>query len=54
MKKGEAKEIRFTLTANDLRFYNDRLQYIYEPGEFKLYIGGNSSDVKETGFEILK
>ena len=54
LKKGEAKEIRFTLTANDLRFYNDRLQYIYEPGEFKLYIGGNSSDVKETGFEILK
>ena len=54
LKKGEAKEIRFTLTANDLRFYNDRLQYIYEPGEFRLYIGGNSSDVKETGFEILK
>ena len=54
LKKGEAKKIRFTLTANDLRFYNDRLQYIYEPGEFRLYIGGNSSDVKETGFEILK
>lgn len=54
LKKGEAKKIRFTLTANDLRFYNDHLQYIYEPGEFRLYIGGNSSDVKEIAFEILK
>lgn len=54
LKKGEAKEVHFTLTTDDLRFYNDRLQYIYEPGEFRLYIGGNSSDVKETTFELKK
>jgi beta-glucosidase len=53
-KKGEAKEVRFILTADDLRFYNDRLQFIYEPGEFRLYIGGNSSDVQETTFELKK
>ncbi|HRF19078.1 MAG TPA: glycoside hydrolase family 3 C-terminal domain-containing protein, partial [Chitinophagaceae bacterium] len=50
LKKGEAKEVRFMLTADDLRFYNDRLQFIYGPGEFKLYIGGSSNDVKETTF----
>jgi beta-glucosidase len=54
LKKGESREVRFTLTTNDLRFYNDRLEYIYEPGEFRLYIGGNSSDVKEAFFELLK
>lgn len=54
LKKGEAKEVRFILTADDLRFYNDRLQFIYEPGEFRLYIGGNSSDVQETTFELKK
>lgn len=54
LKKGEAKEVRFLLTADDLRFYNDRLQFIYEPGEFKLYIGGSSNDVKETTFELKK
>lgn len=54
LKKGEAKEVRFMLTADDLRFYNDRLQFIYEPGEFKLYIGGSSNDVKETTFELKK
>lgn len=54
LKKGKAKEVRFLLTADDLRFYNDRLQFIYEPGEFKLYIGGSSNDVKETTFELKK
>lgn len=54
LKKGEAKEIRFTVGADDLRFYNDKLQYIYEPGEFKLFIGGSSADVKETNFQLTK
>ncbi|HOZ68676.1 MAG TPA: glycoside hydrolase family 3 N-terminal domain-containing protein [Chitinophagaceae bacterium] len=49
---GETKTISFTLTANDLRFYNDQLQYIYEPGEFKLFIGSSSDQVKEVGFEL--
>jgi hypothetical protein len=29
------------------------LQYIYEPGEFKLFIGGSSADVKEAAFKLL-
>ncbi len=52
LKEGESKVISFTLTANDLRFYNDQLQYIYEPGEFKLFIGSSSDQVKEVGFEL--
>ena len=52
LKEGESKVISFTLTANDLRFYNDQLQYIYEPGEFKLFIGSSSDMVKEVGFEL--
>ena len=52
--KGETKQVQFILTANDLRFYNDQLQYIYEPGEFKLFIGTNSRDVKEATFELKK
>jgi beta-glucosidase len=54
INKGESKQVQFTLTANDLRFYNDKLQYIYEPGDFKLFIGGNSRDVKEVKFELKK
>lgn len=53
LKKGEAKEIRFSIGVDDLRFYNEKLQYIYEPGEFKLFIGGSSADVKEADFKLL-
>ena len=54
LSKGESKQVQFTLTANDLRFYNDKLQHIYEPGDFNLFIGGNSRDVKEVKFELKK
>lgn len=54
LKKGESKEIKFTVTVDDLRFYNDKLEYIYEPGDFRLFIGSSSSDVKETSFQLVK
>jgi len=50
LKAGESKIITFDLTANDLRFYNDKLDYIYEPGNFKVFVGGSSKDVKEASF----
>ncbi len=54
IKAGEAKEIRFSISAEDLRFYNDKLQFIYEPGAFQLFIGGNSREVKEKSFQLIK
>lgn len=30
----------------------NRLQYVFEPGGFKVYIGGNSRDVKEAAFTL--
>jgi beta-glucosidase len=50
LKKGESKQVSFTINDDMLRFYNDELKYIYEPGDFKIYIGTNSQDVKEAGF----
>jgi len=52
LKPGESKTIRFTITENDLRFYNDKLDFIYEPGDFKIFVGGNSRDVKEADFKL--
>jgi beta-glucosidase len=53
LKKGERKEVVFTIGVDDLKFYNSELNFVAEPGEFKVFIGGNSRDVKETGF-VLK
>lgn len=46
LKAGETKTITFTITPNDLKFYNYDLKYDWEPGEFQVMIGGNSRDVK--------
>lgn len=51
LKAGESKTINFKISIDDLKFYNDKLQYIYEPGEFKIYMGSNSRDLKEAAFE---
>jgi beta-glucosidase len=54
LKAGEFKKVEFTITVNDLKFYNSDLKYVAEPGDFKLFIGTNSRDVKETGFRLVK
>jgi beta-glucosidase len=52
LKAGELKEVTFTLTTKDLSFYNEDLQFVAEPGEFKVFVGGNSRDVKEAAFML--
>ena len=57
LKAGESKMVEFKINTDDLWFYNSNLQQVVEPGDFKLFIGGNSRDVKETNFkfaELLK
>lgn len=46
IKKGETKTVTFKVSIEDLKFYNNDLVYDWEPGEFKIMIGGNSRDVK--------
>jgi beta-glucosidase len=52
LKAGESKNISFTIGVDDLKFYNDKLDYTYEPGDFRIFIGGNSRDVKEADFKL--
>lgn len=54
LKKGESKEVMFTIGVEDLKFYNSDLKYVYDPGEFEVFVGGNSRDVKEESFEVRK
>ena len=53
LKKGESKGIKFILTSEDLKFFNDKLERVYEPGEFTVSEGSNSKDVKQAGFVLL-
>ncbi|WP_294349111.1 beta-glucosidase BglX [Sphingobacterium sp.] len=53
LKKGEQKTVNFKINVDDLKFFDNSLKYIAEPGNFKVYIGPNSRDVKEKEFELL-
>jgi beta-glucosidase len=52
LKKGEAKTVTFKITPEDLKFFNYELEYVLEPGEFKVYIGTSSSNVQEVSFTV--
>lgn len=54
LQPGETKNVSFTLSVDDLKFYNNDLKYVYEPGDFKVFIGTNSEAVKEAGFKVLE
>jgi beta-glucosidase len=53
IKKGETTTVTFKLSANDLAFYHNDLQFFAEPSEFQVFVGGNS-DASYSGSFILK
>ncbi|WP_320019505.1 beta-glucosidase BglX [Labilibaculum manganireducens] len=54
LEPGESKELEFELTTEDLKFYNHDLQWQWEPGDFNLFVGTSSSDVKVAQFNWQK
>ena len=46
---GEEKEVTFTITPDDLKFYDETVGgWTAEPGKFKAYIGASSADIRGT------
>ncbi|HMU73414.1 MAG TPA: glycoside hydrolase family 3 C-terminal domain-containing protein, partial [Ferruginibacter sp.] len=54
LKAGESRTVTFSITPNDLKFYNGDLKYDWEPGEFSIMIGANSRDVKSANVIWVK
>ncbi|MFI0427412.1 MAG: beta-glucosidase BglX [Flavobacterium sp.] len=55
LEVGETKIIKFTIDKSKLSFYNDKLDYISEPGEFELMIGASSEDIRlRSNFELVE
>jgi len=53
LKKGETRTVEFTVTENDVRFYNSELKWVSELGDFKVFVGTSSAKTLEAGF-VLK
>lgn len=52
LKKGESRDVSFEIGIDDLKFYNNELQWEAEPGDFVVFIGTNSRDLKEAKFTL--
>lgn len=44
IKKGESKEVEFTISAEKLKFYNADLDFVNEAGDYQVVIAKNSSE----------
>lgn len=51
---GESREVRFEIDREKLSFFNARLEWVAEPGDFDLMIGAASDDIRlRDGFTLV-
>jgi beta-glucosidase len=54
LKSGESKVLHFKIDKQKLSFYNQKLEWITEPGTFELMIGSSSDDIRlKKNFELM-
>ncbi|OXG03095.1 beta-glucosidase [Flavobacterium araucananum] len=54
LNAGESKTIEFTIDKEKLSFYNNKLEWTAEAGDFEVMIGASSADIKlKSDFELL-
>jgi beta-glucosidase len=51
-KPGEKQTVTFTLTADDIAFYNRDMKRVAEPGKINVMVGGSSADLKTIDLDI--
>lgn len=54
LRAGESQTVQFVLSPDDLKFYNSDLRRIAEPGEFQVFVGGNSDASLSENFVLTK
>ena len=52
LKKGESRDVTFEIDADLLKFYNSELNFVCEPGEFQVMVGGDSKNVQTKTFTL--
>ena len=49
---GQTKEITFTLTDQELGFFNNQQQWLVEKGDFQVFVGGDSQTINQVNFKL--
>jgi len=54
LNPGESRVVTFRLSEKDLSYWNHELKWKADPGKFQVFVGGNSKEVKEAVFELVR
>ncbi|RIJ45623.1 beta-glucosidase [Maribellus luteus] len=49
LKKGETREVSFSVTPETLKMLNEEMQWVVEPGDFRIMVGASSNDIRLRG-----
>jgi beta-glucosidase len=50
LEPGQSKVVEFVLTDKELGFYNNKGEYVVEPGVFEIMVGSSSRDLMKSSF----
>ncbi|OCG28329.1 beta-glucosidase [Gilliamella sp. wkB108] len=53
LKPHEKGEVKFVIKPEMLKFWNDKMQYVSEPGKFNVYVGSDSTTKDKQTFTLL-
>ncbi|MEK6320834.1 MAG: beta-glucosidase BglX [Acidobacteriota bacterium] len=54
VQSGEKQKVEFTLSSEQLGFYNREMRFVVEPGDFKVFAGTSSERGLESGFTVVE
>lgn len=54
LQRGETKTVQFTITPEMISFYNLKMKFGPEPGDFKVWVAANAADEANEGFFTYK
>ncbi|WKN44205.1 beta-glucosidase BglX [Tunicatimonas pelagia] len=50
---GASQSVTFQMTVEDLKYWTREMQYAVEPGNFSIFVGGNSQDTQTVSFSLM-
>ncbi|MCB9080089.1 MAG: beta-glucosidase BglX [Lewinellaceae bacterium] len=52
LRPGESRQLTFSLTTKDLAFFTGNREWAAEPGDFEVFVGGNSEETLKGAFKL--
>ena len=53
LKPHEKGQVKFVIQYDQLKFWNDKMQYVAEPGKFNVFVGSDSTTKNKQSFILL-